>query len=171
MRATPATFETHGSMLNPSSGLTSSSTSCACYLSRSLLVPRAPTRLSLSLSAFSRSAAARLCCIPPSASCVSRVLSSPETRLYSHVLPRYDIPAERSAGIDPKKIVRHVYVTQKTISRAEHGMVMASFLCSILSRKISLCASRSFLVGPVAFVLATLFEDFKKKRQAWVDSV
>ena len=126
--------------------------------------------------ALSECVFAQCCCalvLHSCASCASRVLSSPETRLYSHVLPRYDIPAERSAGIDPKKIVRHVYVTQKSISRAEHGMVIASFLCSFLSRQISLCvrASRSFLVGPVAFVLSTLFEDFKKKRQAWVDSV
>jgi len=72
------------------------------------------------------------------------------------LLAEHDIPAERSEGIDPKKVVRHVHVplnppkvssgeSIKLVTQAEHG--------------------------PVAFVMATLFEDFKKKFNAWVDSV
>jgi len=64
-----------------------------------------------------------------------------ETRL----LTEYDMQPERNADIDPKKVVRHVHVSQKGVSAAQHG--------------------------PVAFVMATLHEDFKKKFNAWVESV
>jgi len=61
------------------------------------------------------------------------------------LLSDYDIQPERSADIDPKKVVRHVNVHQKLVTIAQNG--------------------------PVAFVMATLFEDFRKKFYAWVDSV
>jgi len=74
-------------------------------------------------------------------SLTARAPNSDEIKLLSD----HDIQAERSVGVDPKKVVRHVHVSQKMVSIAEHG--------------------------PVAFVMATLHEDFKKKFNAWVESV
>jgi len=59
-------------------------------------------------------------------------------------LQEYDIQPERS-DIDPKKVVRHVHVPHKDVHEAQHG--------------------------PVAFVMSTLLEDFKKKFYSWIDSV
>ena len=80
---------------------------------------------------------------------------------------RYDMQPERNADVDPKKVVRHVHVSQKGVSAAQHGEA-SSVPLSCSAFKLAFC---DVSAGPVAFVLATLHEDFKKKFNAWVESV
>ena len=102
----------------------------------------------------------------------------PSCTLLTHAR-RYDIQPERSADVDPKKVVRHVYVGKSEVTAAKHGesSSVGRFMCCIPW----MCHPRVWLgfraqnadvsAGPVAFVLATLHDDFNKKFKAWVDSL
>jgi hypothetical protein len=89
------------------------------------------------------------------------------------ILLRYDIPAERSVGVDPKKVVRHVHVTQKDISEAMHGNITCPciYITPSVVVRAGMHRGHVFCAGPVAFVLAALHEDFKKKFHAWLESL
>ena len=80
---------------------------------------------------------------------------------------RHGLQPERNADVDPKKVVRHVHVSQKGVSAAQHGEA-SSVPLSCSSFKLAFC---DVSAGPVAFVLATLYEDFGRTFKGWVDSV
>ncbi len=80
---------------------------------------------------------------------------------------RHGLQPERSGDVDPKKVVRHVHVSQKGVSAAQHGEA-SSVPLSCSAFKLAFC---DVSAGPVAFVLATLYEDFGRKFKGWIDSV
>ena len=47
---------------------------------------------------------------------------------------RYDMQPERNADVDPKKVVRHVHVSQKGVSAAQHGEASIVPHCCTASR-------------------------------------
>jgi hypothetical protein len=157
-------------MLIPSSGLTISSTSCVCYPSPSPLAPQAPTRLWLFQSTFS----CPVCCC-------SLVLHSRILHLMGSLDPCISLALTRFAQIRPSSgalgwhgpqedCEAHLRVSKGSLSS---GTRYDFLLLSIFEwLDIYLWARlTSIFSGPVAFVLTTLFEDFKKKREAWLKSV
>lgn len=47
---------------------------------------------------------------------------------------RYDMQPERNTDVDPKKVVRHVHVSQKGVSAAQHGEASIVPHCCAASR-------------------------------------